>query len=174
MKNKPYSMDADTSGIRERVAVTISGAIALGAQNESPAPEGHWLGEFWTFGRTADQWRSTVWSVARALNCLPSSYADANGHVLRAAEKLTAERDALRAACKNARDILATDRQGFVDCHQVHGSQVEDAVAHGLVWVAEDVWIPPDVADALRDYDRAIALIDAATAPATAEIPSPA
>jgi hypothetical protein len=96
MKNKPYSMDADTSGIRERVAVTISGAIALGAQNESPAPEGHWLGEFWTFGRTADQWRSTVWSVARALNCLPSSYADANGHVLRAAEKLTAERDALK------------------------------------------------------------------------------
>ena len=75
----------------------------------------------------------------------------------------------LLAACENARDILRTDRQGFVDCHQVHGSRVDDAVAHGLVWVAEDVWIPPDVADALRDYDRAIELIDKATAKATGE-----
>lgn len=93
----PYSMDLDPAGIRELVAVTISGAIALGAQNESVPPEGHWLAEFWRMGRAADEWRSTVWALARALNCLPSTFSDANGHVLRAAEKLMAERAAAPA-----------------------------------------------------------------------------
>lgn len=108
MTNKPYSMDADPSGIRELVAVTISGAIALGAQDESPAPAGHWLGEFWKIGRQADQWRTTVWAVARALNCLPSTFSDANGHVLRAAEKLTAERDELKAELERLCAQVAT------------------------------------------------------------------
>jgi hypothetical protein len=107
MKKPPYSMDADPAGIRELVAVTISGVIAMGAQDESPAPAGHWLGEFWQFGRSAGQWRSTVWAVARALNCLPSTYADANGHVLRAAEKLTAERDELKAEVERLRGLAA-------------------------------------------------------------------
>ena len=90
-----------------RVAVTISGVIAMGAQDESPAPAGHWLGEFWQFGRSAGQWRSTVWAVARALSCLPSTYADANGHVLKAAEKLTAERDELKAEVERLKAQLA-------------------------------------------------------------------
>ncbi len=83
-----YNIDADPKGIRALVSDAITGAIALGAQDEAPAPDGHWLAQFWTIGRTADQWRSTVWAIARALNCLPSTYADANGHVLRQAEKL--------------------------------------------------------------------------------------
>ncbi|HEY0955779.1 MAG TPA: hypothetical protein VGE36_13525 [Roseateles sp.] len=87
-----YSLDADRDGIRSLVAVTISGAIAKGAQDEDPAPEGHWLAEFWKMGRTADQWRSTVWAIARALNCLPSTFADANGHVLKAAIEAQAAR----------------------------------------------------------------------------------
>jgi hypothetical protein len=72
---------------------------------------------------------------------------------------------ALLKACENARDIIATDRQYFVDSHQVHGSAVEDAIAHGLVLIEEDVWIPgDDVAEPLRDYERALALLDAAIA----------
>lgn len=35
-------------------------------------------------------WRATVWAIARELNCLPSTYADANGHVLKAAINLNA------------------------------------------------------------------------------------
>lgn len=93
----PYSMDLDPAGIRALVSDAISGALALGAQNESPAPEGHWLGHFWQLGRQHDEWRATVWAVARALSCLPSTYSDANGHVLRAAERLMAERAAVPA-----------------------------------------------------------------------------
>lgn len=94
----PYSMDLDQAGIRERVAVTISGAIALGAQNESVPPEGHWLAEFWRMGRTADEWRSTVWAVARALNCLPSTYSDDVPTCLEAIRCLETLRAALAAA----------------------------------------------------------------------------
>lgn len=86
--------------------------------------------------------------------------------------RLIAAAPDLLAACINARDVIATDRQGFVDCHQVHGSRVDDAVAHGLVLVGDGVWIPPDVADALRDYDRALALIDAAISKATGQSPA--
>lgn len=92
-----YSIDLDPAGIRALVCDAITGALALGAQNESPAPEGHWLGHFWQLGRQHDEWRATVWAVARALNCLPSTFSDANGHVLRAAERLMAERSAIPA-----------------------------------------------------------------------------
>lgn len=80
---------------------------------------------------------------------------------------LIAAAPALLAACANARDMLATDRQAFVDCHRLRDSRTDDAVAHGLVWVDADTWIEPSAADGLRDYDRAIALIDAAMAKAT-------
>ena len=83
----------------------------------------------------------------------------ANCHLIAAAPDLL-------AACVNARDMLATDRQAFIDCNRVQGSRTEDAVANGLVWVDEDTWIEPEDAEPLRDYDRAIALIDAALAKA--------
>lgn len=79
---------------------------------------------------------------------------------------LIAAAPALLAACVKARDMLVTDRQAFVDCNRVQGSRTEDAVAHGLVWVDEDTWIEPSDAEPLREYDRAIALIDAAIAKA--------
>jgi hypothetical protein len=47
-----YSLDADPSGIRKRAADAIIGALALGAQDSSPPPEGHWLQQFWDIGRT--------------------------------------------------------------------------------------------------------------------------
>jgi hypothetical protein len=42
-----YSLDKDPEGIRARVC----GAIAWGAQNTNPPPDGHWLGEFWRMAR---------------------------------------------------------------------------------------------------------------------------
>jgi hypothetical protein len=46
-----YSLDADPLGIRALTADAIRGALALGAQDSSPAPEGHWLAEFWQMAR---------------------------------------------------------------------------------------------------------------------------
>lgn len=46
-----YSLDADPLGIRAQVADAINGALALGAQNSKPPPEGHWLGVFWNIAR---------------------------------------------------------------------------------------------------------------------------
>lgn len=79
---------------------------------------------------------------------------------------LIAAAPALLAACVNARDMLATDRQAFIDCNRVQGSRTEDAVACGLVYVDDETWIEPEDAEPLRDYDRAIALIDSAMAKA--------
>lgn len=45
-----------------------------------------------------DQWKEVLWAVARALNCLPSTYSDGNGHVYKSAVAIVAERDRLRAA----------------------------------------------------------------------------
>lgn len=81
---------------------------------------------------------------------------------------LIAAAPGLLAACINARDMLATDRQAFVDCQRLRDTRTDDPIAHGLVWVKEDVWLHPDDAEPLRDYDRAIALIDSAIAKATA------
>lgn len=80
--------------------------------------------------------------------------------------RLIAAAPDLLAACINARDMLATDRQVFVDAHRLPDSRTGDAVADGLVWVEEDTWIAPEDAEPLRDYDRALALIDAALAKA--------
>lgn len=80
---------------------------------------------------------------------------------------LAAAAPELLAACINARDMLATDRQAFVDCQQLRDSRTDDPIAHGLVAVEDGVWLDADDAEALRDYDRAIELIDKATAKAT-------
>jgi hypothetical protein len=74
----------------------------------------------------------------------------------------------LLEACKNARDVLVTDRQAFVDCQQLRDLRTESPIEHGLVAVADGVWLDSDDAEALRDYDRAIELIDAALAKAGA------
>lgn len=73
----------------------------------------------------------------------------------------------LLEACINARDILATDRQSFVEYQQLRDSRTDDPIAHGLVAVEDDVWIDSVDAEALHDYDRAIEKIDSAVAKAT-------
>lgn len=70
----------------------------------------------------------------------------------------------LLRACENARDIIVIDRQSFVDCQQLRDGRIDDPIAHGLVFIEEDVWLDPDDAEALRDYDRALTMIDAALA----------
>jgi len=78
------------------------------------------------------------------------------------ARALRADAERMRGACQNARDIIVTDRQSFVDCQRLRDTRTESPIEHGLVWVDEDTWVTPDDAEALHDYDRALALIDAA------------
>ena len=79
---------------------------------------------------------------------------------------------ALLEALTNARDIIATDRQDFVDCHQVRNDElIHEAGALGLVLVGEGAWIAPEDAEPLHDYDRALAKIDAALRAAEAAQP---
>jgi len=76
--------------------------------------------------------------------------------------RLRADAERLMAACENARDIIATDRQAFVDCQRLRDIRTESPIEHGLVWVDAETWIAPEDAEPLRDYDRALAQIDAA------------
>lgn len=120
------------------------------------------------FGEDAIRYKLSLFQNGRARNVFPSHMdgkwfafqrADNDAHVglaLRCAE--------LVAACENARDILSTDRQAWVDCQQLRDNRTDDPIAHGLVAVEDGVWLDSDDAEALRDYDRAIALIDAAIA----------
>lgn len=43
----------------------------------------------------AQNCQNLIWALARELKCLPSTFSDANGHVLKAAIALNAERDRL-------------------------------------------------------------------------------
>lgn len=89
------------------------------------------------------------------------------GTKLYAASPLIKAAPELLAACANARDMLAIDRQSFVDCQRLRDTRTEDPIAHGLVGVEDGVWLDSADAEALRDYDRALALIDGAIAKAT-------
>lgn len=75
----------------------------------------------------------------------------------------------LLAACVNAGDMLRTYRESFVDCSKLRDTMTDDPIAHGLVLVTEDVWVTPDDAEVVRDYDRAISLLDAAISKAKGE-----
>ena len=76
--------------------------------------------------------------------------------------RLVAAAPDLLAAALNALDILRTDRQAFVDCSRLRDSRTEEAIAHGLVLVDEETWVEASDAEAIRDYDRALAMLDAA------------
>lgn len=56
-----------------------------------------------------EQWQATVWGLARELNCLPSTFADANAHVLKAAIQLSGEITAIRTAAQ----AVITDRDNY-------------------------------------------------------------
>lgn len=107
-----------------------------------------------------DSFKSDYYRVGSVSNVNDAPSNEANARLISAAPDLL-------AACINARDMLATDRQAYVDCQQLRDSRTEDPIAHGLVAVEDGVWFDADDAEALRDYDRAIELIDKATAKAT-------
>ncbi len=77
--------------------------------------------------------------------------------------------EAARMALETARTIIAADRSALVAGHQVSDARAYDAVAHGLHFVGDGVWIEPEAADAVADYDRALAQIDAALAASEAQ-----
>ena len=101
----------------------------------------------------------SYWTVA-SINKNREPQHEANAHLIAAAPDLL-------EACKNALDILMTDRQAFVDCNRLRDGRTDDPIAHGLVLVQEDAWITPEDAEALRDYDRAIDIASASIAKAT-------
>ncbi|MCM5682928.1 hypothetical protein M8A51_25680 [Schlegelella sp. S2-27] len=102
--------------------------------------------------------------AARLEGCAPVDIDDVFLPAVAELRRLHEVNAELLEVCTNARDMLATDRQAFVDSQQVRGMRAEEPIAHGLVWVEDGVWIDSDVAEALHDYDRAIALIDSAVA----------
>ena len=79
------------------------------------------------------------------------------------APTLLAQRDELLAAVTNARDIIATDRQAFVDCNAIH-ERTTDLCPDSFVVYADGLWLTNDDAECVRDYDRALSKIDAAIA----------
>lgn len=54
--------------------------------------------------------KELIWALARELKCLPSTFSDANGHVLKAAIVLNAERDRLAAEVQALREDAARYR----------------------------------------------------------------
>ena len=54
----------------------------------------------------AQNCKELVWALARELKCLPSTFSDANGHVLKAAIALNAERDRLEAENAKLRTVM--------------------------------------------------------------------
>ena len=104
-----------------------------------------------------DPMKPNYYRVGSVSNINDAPQNEANARLISAAPELL-------IACVNARDILATDRQAWVDCQQLRDSRTDDPIAHGLVAVEDGVWLDSADAEALRDYDRAIALIDAAIA----------
>lgn len=61
-----------------------------------------------------EEWSSTLWAVARQLNCLPSTYSDGNGHVLKAAIKLTTP--LTDAQIEAGRDVTFSTNNPFCPC----------------------------------------------------------
>lgn len=56
----------------------------------------------------AASWKEQLWALARVLNCLPSTYSDANAHVYKKAEKVMAELEQGRADVRELVDALQT------------------------------------------------------------------
>lgn len=73
-------------------------------------------------------------------------------HAIQRLERIRAQRDQAVAALHVARDFIHTDRMSLADCS-----------------TAPDGSIDPDDAEAVADYDNALALIDAAIAKVTSQ-----
>lgn len=118
---------------------------------------------------TPGPWRMDVLMNVMAADGLVAFPGVSAGFDQEANARLIAAAPELLAACENARDMIATDRQSFVDCQRLRDGRAENPIAHGLVAVGDGAWITPEDAEALLDYERAISLIDAAVTKATGE-----
>jgi hypothetical protein len=65
----------------------------------------------------AGRWKELVWALARELNCLPSTYSDANGHVLKAAIALNQKLDEATAARLRAQEENAVLKERLASQH---------------------------------------------------------
>lgn len=103
------------------------------------------------------QWKALFWEVARRLNCLPSTYVDANDHVLRKAAALAAGQAQPVADLRCAKwldpecaDAGACQSLKFKAAHPAQpltDEQIDDACAH--IFSLDH--------DSHEQYDRAIA-----------------
>lgn len=62
-----YSLDADTAGIRARVADVVTGTLMVGAQGHTPPPAGHWAEPFWQMARADASAQGILLEKLRAL-----------------------------------------------------------------------------------------------------------
>ena len=102
----------------------------------------------------ADAWRGPFWDVARALNCLPSTFPDANAHVLREAKRFAA----LRCLACNGHGLIGgmTIEGGENhECPDCHGSGAALPPGRGMVPLSEDrlreIWHEPGPALTFHD-----------------------
>lgn len=96
-----YSLDADPQGIRERVASAITGALAFGAQGNSPPPDGHWLAPFWEMARAERESEQDFTECECGYGCPPGCGCRHSGEAAPAAgELLRAAKEALHHMCK--------------------------------------------------------------------------
>jgi hypothetical protein len=68
-----------------------------------------------------DEWRELFWAVARALNCLPSTYVDGNAHVYKQAEKYAAI--ATAAPVASASQVLELDFKQATKLLEMYGGE---------------------------------------------------
>lgn len=67
--------------------------------------------------------KELIWALARELNCLPSTFSDANGHVLKAAIALNSERDRLVAEAEALRvQVRQADERGDLATRRAHAA----------------------------------------------------
>lgn len=74
-----------------------------------------------------EQWKATLWAVARELDCLPSTFSDANGHVLKAAIKHMTDARRWRAFERRVHARMTPVRSGWkvVETCQMYGDEKE-------------------------------------------------
>jgi hypothetical protein len=81
-----------------------------------------------------DAWRETVWALGRSMRCLPSMFADDNGHILRAVSKLKDERDALHDEVERLRPSTAPVALTDAQKQEIHH---QTGAGHALICLVE-------------------------------------
>lgn len=108
---------------------------------------------------------AACWNACEGID---TEYLEGDDSLPHYARRLMAQRDELLAASVNARDMLATERQAFVDCNAIH-KLTTNLDQERIVVYGDGIWLDKDDAEVVGDYDRALAQLDAAIAKATGE-----